>query len=168
MNIFLRSKRSPFEVYKLHQDVMGVVCGGGLGLNKESARPLWRSISNGSDGSVLLVRSSQPPLGDVGNVKEQVVSFEAGELRKFNCRLNLSTRTCVEHPLKKKGYKKVERSLDAAEVEGWLTKLLVQHGMALQNAAIVSQSRIRGEAEPFYRCGGCFVYSQNYEPGAGR
>lgn len=145
----VRSETPPYQVYKLHQDVMDVVCGGGLGLNKEAARPLWRSIGNGGDGSVLLVRSSQPPLGEVGKVKEQVVSFEAGELRKFNCRLSLSTRACVAHPLKAKGVKKVEKALGRTEIEDWLTRLLAQHGMALKNAAIVSQSRVRVKANYF-------------------
>ena len=67
----LRSETPPFEVYKLHQQVMNLVCGGGDGLNNASVRPLWRSISNGGDGSVLLVRSSHRPLGSVPRVKEQ-------------------------------------------------------------------------------------------------
>ncbi|MGI2030019.1 type I-E CRISPR-associated protein Cas6/Cse3/CasE [Endozoicomonas acroporae] len=137
----MRSKTPPHQLYKLHQDVMNVVCGGGLGLNKEAARPLWRSISNDQGGSLLLVRSSEPPLGEAGRVKEQAASFEVGELRKFNCRLSLSSRSSVNHPLKAKGYKKVEKSLDPDEVEAWLRRLLELHGMTLQNAAIVSQSR---------------------------
>lgn len=136
----VRSEKPTYELYKLHQQVMDAVCGGGLGLNKEAARPLWRSMGNGDGGTVLLVRSSQPPLGAVRKVREQAVGFEPGELRKFNCRLNLSTRVRVVHPLKVKGCKKVEKSLDPAEVEAWLRRLLDQHGMALQSAAIVSQS----------------------------
>ncbi len=95
----VRSEAPPYQVYKLHQEVMDVVCGGGLGLNKQGARPLWRShpaVTKSSSGSLLLVRSSEPPLGEVGRVKEQSVRFEVGELRKFNCRLNLSSRVWVE------------------------------------------------------------------------
>ena len=65
----LHSPLAPFEVYKLHQHVMDAVCGGGHGLNTQASRPLWRSISNGADGSVLLVRSSHRPLGPVPRVR---------------------------------------------------------------------------------------------------
>ncbi len=138
----LRSETPPFEVYKLHQQVMNLVCGGGIGLNNASVRPLWRSISNGGDGSVLLVRSSHRPLGSVPRVKEQAIEFTEGEVRKFNCRLNISCRIRVEHGLKEKGSKKVEKSVAASDVEGWLRRLLMQNGMALENAAIISQNRI--------------------------
>ena len=128
---------------------MDVVCGGGLGLNKEAARPLWRSIRDVGDGTVLLVRSSQPPLRAVSKVKEQAIDFATGEVRKFNCRLNLSTRVWVDQPWlgneqekdRKKCRKKVEKSLDPEAVEPWLRHMLSQNGMALQSAAVVSQNR---------------------------
>lgn len=151
----VRSETPPYQVYKLHQEVMDVVCGGGLGLNKEAARPVWRSppsVKDSNGGSVLLVRSSEPPLGEVSRVKEQAVCFEAGELRKFNCRLNLSSRVWVEQHCfskndldkdREKCRKKVEKSLAPSEVEPWLRLLLNQNGMTLQNASIVSQNRVQ-------------------------
>ena len=145
----VRSELPPFEVYKLHQIVMDVVCGGGLGLNKESARPQWRSISDGCGGTVLLVRSVQPPLGLVSHVKEQPVGFDVGELRKFNCRLNLSTRSRVAHPLKRKGVKKVEKSLEPGEVVDWLKRLFARHGMDLQNVAVTGQCRVEVKRDHF-------------------
>ena len=155
----VHSEAPPYRVYKLHQEVMDVVCGGGLGLNKQGARPLWRShpaVTKSGGGSLLLVRSSEPPLGEVGRVKGQPVRFEAGELRKFNCRLNLSSRVWVEQHRcfkndlnieleqdQKKCRKKVEKSLAPSEVEPWLRLLLNQNGMSLHNAAIVSQNRVQ-------------------------
>lgn len=146
--------------------MIDVVCGGGLGLNKEAARPLWRShpsVKSSSGGSLLLVRSSEPPLGEVSRVKEQAVRFEAGELRKFNCRLNLSSRVwveqhgCLTKDLNKgleqdreKCRKKVEKSLAPSEVEPWLRLLLNQNGMTLQNAAIVSQNRVQLKQRHFF------------------
>nr|WP_306671621.1 type I-E CRISPR-associated protein Cas6/Cse3/CasE [Endozoicomonas sp. ONNA2] len=138
----VRSKLPPYEVYKLHKKVMDVVCGGGQGLNTEASRPLWRSMADGSGGSMLLVRSSQPPLGKVTRINEQTLSLKQGQLCKFNCRLNLSARVWVDHPLKARGVKKVERSLGPEEVQPWFRQLLSGSGMALQNAAIVSQSRV--------------------------
>ncbi|MGO0305847.1 type I-E CRISPR-associated protein Cas6/Cse3/CasE [Endozoicomonas acroporae] len=162
----VRSETPPYQVYKLHQEVIDVVCGGGLGLNKEAARPLWRShpsVKSSSGGSLLLVRSSEPPLGEVSRVKEQAVRFEAGELRKFNCRLNLSSRVwveqhgCLTKDLNKgleqdreKCRKKVEKSLAPSEVEPWLRLLLNQNGMTLQNAAIVSQNRVQLKQRHFF------------------
>ena len=42
----VRSKLPPYEVYKLHQKVMDVVCGGGQGLNNEAFHKVWRFTSH--------------------------------------------------------------------------------------------------------------------------
>ena len=164
----LRSETPPFEVYKLHQQVMNLVCGGGDGLNNASVRPLWRSISNGADGSVLLVRSSHRPLGSVPRVKEQAIEFTEGEIRKFNCRLNISSRVRVEHALKEKGSKKVEKSVAASDVEGWLRRLLMQNGMSLENAAIVSQNRIPMKQRHFINAADVVFHARIMDPALAR
>lgn len=160
----LRSETPPFELYKLHQQVMDVVCGGGDGLNNESVRPLWRSINNGSNGSLLLVRSSQRPLGSVTRIKEQAIDFKMGEVRKFNCRLNLSSRVRVEHALKEKGFKKVEKSIDPSEVEPWLRRLLMQNGMELENAAIVSQNLLSMKRRHFINAADIVFFARITDP----
>ncbi|GAA4648620.1 hypothetical protein GCM10023116_08890 [Kistimonas scapharcae] len=137
-----RSPHAPADVYTLHQEVMDIVFAGGDALNKEETRPLWRAIKSDS-GSIVLVRTSVPPLGEV-KYREHCAEFSVGAMRRFNCRLNLSRRLRQGHAGHDKPSGTREIALTVKEdIDEWLRLLLDHNGMALQNAAMVSRGRLK-------------------------
>ncbi len=74
----------------------------------------------------------------------------------------------MEHALKEKGSKKVEKSVAASDVEGWLRRLLMQNGMALENAAIVSQNRIPRKKRHFINAADVVFHARIIDPALAR
>jgi len=121
---------------------MDVVFAGGDALNKDETRPLWRSI-RGDSGSFVLVRTSEPPLGDV-KYREHATDFKVGDRHRFNCRLSLSRRLRQDKTGNGQPVGTTEMALTAKEdIDEWLRLLLSHNGMELQNAAIASKGRLR-------------------------